>query len=426
MREWIEFLSGYGFPAGIAEATVLVGGILLLAVLAWLANLVAKRVILRVVEAVIRRSQLVWFQVLGEEKVFMRLSHVAPAIVIQWLAPVLFAEWPRVVGWTRMAVNVYLIVVALMVVDAILNSIQSGYERRGKSGGIPIKGFIQAIKLIVYLVGTILVVSVFLDKEPFFLLSGLGALTAVLMLVFKDAILGFVAGIQLSANDMVRKGDWIEMPKQLADGFVIDVSLTTVKVQNWDKTITTVPSYLLISDSFRNWQGMFNSGGRRIKRAIYIDMESVRFADAELLERARKFQLLRPYLERVLAEIQEHNQQRKLEMNDLLNGRHLTNIGIFRNYCAAYLQNHPKLNQEMIQIVRQLAPTEHGLPLEFYCFTSDVGWVAHEGVQADVFDHVLAIVPHFGLRVFQDPSGRDVKEAVAALGSRELLLAEAR
>lgn len=420
MVEWIEFLKSNGMDERLADPVVWLAGVLVLALLAWLTNLLAKKVILRVVHVLIARSEFVWFKILQEEKVFSSLSHVAPAIVIQRFAPMLFERWPEIIAGAKIGVNIYLIIVALLVVGAVLNSVVNGYERREKSQGIPVKGFVQAIKLVIYLFGMILIVATFLGKEPLYLLSGLGALTAVMMLVFKDAILGFVAGIQLSANDMVRKGDWIEMPKQQADGDVIDVSLTTVKVQNWDKTITMIPSYMLISDSFRNWRGMQRSGGRRIKRSLLIDTRSVRFVDRELLDRAKKFNLLRPYLEKVLAEIQQHNLDGKLEVDDLLNGRHLTNLGIFRAYGAAYLRNHPKIHQGHTQIVRQTAPNEHGIPMEFYCFTNDIGWVAYEAIQGDIFDHMLAIIPHFGLQVFQAPSGRDL-EAVAGALSRPML-----
>jgi miniconductance mechanosensitive channel len=399
-----------GTPADIASALSLAAGLLLVAGLAFLANLVAKRVILRSVNAGISRSRLSFFLILQQHKVFTRLSHLAPAVVIQSLAPRLFSEWPSVVSLAQTGVNVYLICVGLLIADAILNVVLTAWERTGPANRAPIKGFIQAVKLIVFLLGLIFIVSIFLNKEPLILISGLGALTAVLLLVFKDALLGFVAGIQLSVNDMVKKGDWIEMPKQGADGDVIDVSLTTVKVQNWDRTITTIPSYLLISDSFRNWRGMVESGGRRIKRSIYLDMRSVRFLDEELLERFLRIRLLRPYLERKLEEIQQHNRNCELELGDLANGRHLTNIGTFRAYCIAYLQNHGKIHQEMIQLVRQLEPTPQGLPLEIYVFTNDIGWVAYEGIQADIFDHLLAILPHFGLRVYQQPSGGDLEE----------------
>jgi miniconductance mechanosensitive channel len=254
-----------------------------------------------------------------------------------------------------------------------------------------------------------------LDKSPVYLLSGVGALTAVLLLVFKDAILGFVAGIMISVNEMVRIGDWIEVPKAGADGDVIDVSLTTVKVQNWDKTITTIPTYDLISGSFKNWRGMSDSGGRRIKRAIQIDMRSVRFADEALMAHWQKIDLLRTYLAEKQREIDMDNGRRGTDLAILGNGRRITNLGTFRAYCIAYLKAHPKIHQDMTFLVRQLAPTEHGLPLEIYVFTNDIRWPAYESIQADIFDHLLAVIGEFQLGVFQQPSGNDVQVALKRL-----------
>ncbi|HLS27920.1 MAG TPA: mechanosensitive ion channel domain-containing protein [Opitutales bacterium] len=415
----MEFLKDqlleWGFTAQTAAPVLLASGIVIIAALAFLANFIAKAGLIRLINAAIARSRWPLLLLLRKHQVFHKFSHIAPAIVIQLLTPVFLADWPILVDIARVAVEVYLIGVALVVIDAALNVALDAYNSGQRTRPLPIKGFIQAIKLTTILIGIILILAVILGKSPLILMSGLGALGAVLLLVFKDAILGFVAGIQLSANNMVQTGDWIEMPQQNADGFVTDVSLTTVKVQNWDKTITTIPSYLLISDSFKNWRGMFESGGRRIKRPIYIDMCTIRFLDEELLERCKKINLLRPYLVRVLKEIQEHNSEAKLDVDDLLNGRHLTNIGTFRAYCIAYLRQHKQLNHEMILLVRQLAPTAHGLPLEIYTFTSDTSWVVHEGVQSDIFDHFLAILPHFGLRVFQQPSGSDITDLGASL-----------
>jgi miniconductance mechanosensitive channel len=260
----------------------------------------------------------------------------------------------------------------------------------------------------------VLVLSTLLDKSPIYLLSGLGALTAVLLLVFRDAILGFVAGIMISVNQLARIGDWIEMPKAGADGDVIDISLTTVKVQNWDKTITTIPAYDLISSSFKNWRGMSESGGRRIKRALPIDMRSVRFADEEMVERWSRMDLLRDYLDGKQREIEEENTARGTDLSVLGNGRRMTNLGTFRAYCIAYLRNHPRIHQKMTFLVRQLAPTDRGMPLEIYVFTNDIRWAAYEAIQSDVFDHLLAVIEEFDLRVFQAPSGGDVQSALTA------------
>ena len=267
----------------------------------------------------------------------------------------------------------------------------------------------QVIKIILVFVIGITVISFVVDKDPSKLLAGLGAMTAVLMLIFKDAILGLVAGIQLSANNMVHLGDWIEMPKYGADGDVIDISLTTVKVQNWDKTISMVPAYALVSDTFKNWRGMSESGGRRIKRSVNIDMSTIRFCDEAMLDKFRKFQYITEYIDSKKRELSEFNTAAQVDDSELVNGRRMTNIGTLRAYIIAYLKNNPKIHKDMTFLVRQLQPTTEGLPLEIYVFSNDTAWVNYEGIQADIFDHILAVVPEFGLRVFQNPTGSDFK-----------------
>lgn len=377
--------------------------------LAWLVDLIAKRVILRAVSGLVRRSSVTWDDAMLEAGVFTRLSHLAPALVFHVFGGDILGETPAMQTLLDTFVTIYLVLVGLSVGSAILNGAQAIAAKTPFGSRVPLKGFVQALKLVGCLVGGIYILALLLDKSPIYIFSGMGALTAVLLLIFKDALLGFVAGIQISVNQLVQVGDWIEMPKAGADGFVIDVSLTTVKVQNWDKTITTIPTYSLISESFKNWRGMFESGGRRIKRAINIDMQSIRFADEAMLEHWRKFRLLRTYLADKLAEIETENRSLGEDLGVLGNGRRLTNLGTFRAYCLAYLRAHPGVNQDMLLLVRQLAPGEHGLPLELYLFTKDVRWVVHETVQADIFDHLLAVLPQFGLRVFQQPVGHDLQ-----------------
>jgi miniconductance mechanosensitive channel len=322
---------------------------------------------------------------------------------------------PEVLAGVNSAVNIYLVFILISVFFAILNAIQIISEKGKNTAGMPIKGFFQALKLVATIVGLILVLATILDKSPVYLLSGLGALTAVLLLVFRDAILGFVAGIMISVNNMVRVGDWIEMSKAGADGDVIDVSLTTVKVQNWDKTITTIPTYDLISDSFRNWRGMKDSGGRRIKRPLYLDVQSIRFADEELIKRWEKIDLLKDYLKKKREEIQKANEERGTDLTILGNGRRITNAGTFRAYCVAYLKAHPQIHQDMTFLVRQLAPTEHGLPIEIYVFSKDQVWANYEAIQADIFDHLLSVIGEFDLHIFQKPSGLDMQSMVGRL-----------
>ena len=408
-----------GFDPAAAELAGIGIGVVLVGLLAFLANLVAKRIILRVVQRIIRRTPWKWDDVLYDHHVFTRLSHLAPALVIDLLGRGVFHGYGIAETFIQNAVLVYILVILLMVISAILNAVQDMASRGPVGENVPIKGFVQAIKLVVFMIGGILALSVVFGKSPIYFLSGIGALTAVMLLIFRDALLGLVAGVMISVNQMVRVGDWIEMPSNTADGNVIDVSLTTVKVRNWDRTITTIPSYDLISKSFKNWRGMVDSGGRRIKRAILIDLDSVRFVDEELLSRLRRIKRLRPYLEEKLREVEEENKATELDLEVLCNGRRLTNLGTFRAYCVAYMAENKKLRQDMISIVRQLAPTEHGVPLEIYVFTCDTGWVAHEGVQSDLFDHLYSVIEEFGLRVYQQPSGNDLKDTLGKFAQKD-------
>ncbi len=420
MAQWLGLLGAglerVGVGHDLAQIAAVLLAVLLIGLLAILANWIAKRILLRVIEAIVRKTPWRWDNALHENRVFQRLSHLAPAIVIDSLGRGLFSGQDMLTDLVHAAVLVYVVVVLLLVASAVINTVQQYIEKQAGNEGIPVKGFAQAVKLIIYIIGAILMLSAMFGRSPLFFLSGLGALTAVLLLVFRDALLGLVAGVMISANQMVRVGDWIEMPSNGADGDVIDVSLTTVKVRNWDRTITTVPSYDLISKSFKNWRGMFENKGRRIKRSLLIDMQTIRFVDKPMLDRFLRIRRLRPYLEAKLQEIEQANQQQDLDMDVLCNGRRLTNIGTFRAYCLAYLREHPGILQSELTIVRQLDPKEHGLPLEIYTFTNDTRWVQYEGIQSDIFDHLLAIIGEFGLRVFQDPSGHDMRDAFRRTG----------
>jgi miniconductance mechanosensitive channel len=303
-----------------------------------------------------------------------------------------------------------MIILVLRVLDSMLSSIQEIYQRFEISKKRPIKGYLQIVKIFLFIIGTVLVVTTILGTSPVGLLSGIGALSAVILLVFKDSILGLVASVQLSANNMIRIGDWIEIPDFGVDGDIIDVTLQTVTVRNWDMTIATVPIYTLISSSFRNWRGMTESGGRRIKRALYIDMNSIKFCDKELLSRLWRFRLLKDYLTEKEQEIAAYNQSLNIdEENEYFNGRRLTNIGTFRAYVSAYLHAHPMIHDDMTFLVRHLAPTDRGLPLEIYVFSADQRWAWYENIQADIFDHLLAVLPLFDLAVYQSPGSLDLR-----------------
>jgi miniconductance mechanosensitive channel len=303
----------------------------------------------------------------------------------------------------------YMILMLTLALTALLSATNSIYAESPISKERPLKGFVQLLQIIVWVFGGIMIIAALLDRSPLLLLSGFGAMTAILLLVFKDTILSLVASVQLTAQDMVRVGDWIEMPQFGADGDVIDVQLHTVTVQNWDKTVTTIPTHRLISDSFKNWRGMSQTGARRIKRSIYIDVSSIRFQTQEEVAHFTRFALLKDYIETKKQELSDYNEGLETEVDAEVNRRRLTNIGTFRAYAYNYLQNHPRIHKGMTLLVRQLGPGPEGLPLEIYCFTNTTQWAAYEDIQSDIFDHLLAVVPEFGLRLYQKPAGSDLE-----------------
>jgi miniconductance mechanosensitive channel len=379
--------------------------VIIIGLLGIAANFITKRVVLRVVTHFIRNNRFQWDNYLLDRKVFHKLSHIVPAVIIYYFS----FNFPVYQHLIAKGIAIYLIVVALLVLDAFLNAINDIYRTFDISRSRPIKGYIQVVKIFLFIIGGILAISNLIGQSPVILISGIGALSAVMMLIFKDSLLGLVAGVQLTANDMVRVGDWIEMPKYGADGDIIDISLNTVSVQNFDKTITSIPSYALISDSFKNWRGMQESGGRRIKRSVYIDMNSIGFCTPEMIEKFKKVHLLSDYILDKEKEITRYNQENEIDYTVQVNGRAMTNIGVFRAYITRYIEQHPKIHSSMTRIVRQLPPGETGLPIEIYCFTNDINWAAYEGVQSDLFDHILAVAKEFNLHVFQSPSGNDFK-----------------
>jgi miniconductance mechanosensitive channel len=403
-----EFLRSLAVLPYASSVASLVG----LAVAAWLADHLTRRVALRVVARIARASPLGWDDVLMAHGVLRRLAHVVPALVIYFGIGMVPALVEGAVVVVRSVAAAYLVLTVALAAGRLLNALNELYERHGTNAREhPIKGYLQVVKLVVFVLAAVLVIAVLVNRSPLLLLSGLGAMTAVLMLVFKDTILSLVACVQLAANDMLRVGDWIEMPSQNADGDVIDMALNTVKVQNWDKTVTTIPTWRLIGESFRNWRGMQESGGRRIKRALLIDQSSVRFLDEDERDALRRIALIDPYLERKRRELEDYNAILLSAGKDPVNTRRVTNLGTFRAYVDAYLRAHPGINQDMTLMVRQLAPGPTGLPLELYCFTASVQWVAYENTQSDIFDHLIAMLPEFGLRLYQQPTGTDVARA---------------
>jgi miniconductance mechanosensitive channel len=408
-----EFLTN----AGVDQATsvylttiIMILGITLLSVLA---NYVTKKIALKIITKAIQNNRYQWDNIVLEHKVFHKLSHFVPAIIIYYFS----STFPAYQSLIEKGVGTYMIIVATLVINSSLNAVNDIYRTYEISKVRPIRGYIQVVKIIAFLISGILLIANLIGESPLILLSGIGALSAVTMLVFKDSLLGLVAGVQLTSNDMVRVGDWIEMPKYGADGDIIDISLNTVKVQNWDKTIVTIPSYALISDSFKNWRGMQNAGGRRIKRSVFIDTSSITFCSEEWIAKFKNIHYLSEYILDKVREIEAYNAD--LDTSNRVNGRALTNIGVFRMYIQHYLQQHPMIHKDMTIMVRQLSPGETGLPIEIYAFTNDIRWSVYEGIQSDIFDHILAVVPEFGLRVFQKPSGHDLNLALHARAERQ-------
>lgn len=384
--------------------------------LAVAAHQIARRLILRAVRSLAGRTRVRWDDILVERRVFQRLTHLVPALVLYSTAPIVFPQQEGLRALLLRATLAYMYLAGAFAASALLSALVRIYEGSFEAARErPIRSYVQVVTIFLWIFAAILVIAALTDRSPWAFLGGLGAMTAVLMLVFKDAILGLVASIQLAFNDMVRVGDWIEMPQYGADGDVIEILLTTVKVQNWDKTITTIPTYRLISDAFKNWRGMSESGGRRIKRSVLLDLQSIRFVDEEMLARFKKIQYIREYLERKLEETRRWNEEQKADLSTLVNGRHLTNIGTFRAYVEAYLRHHPMIRQDMTFLVRQLPPVDKGLPIEIYVFSREQRWVQYEGIQADIFDHILAVVPEFDLRVVQIPTGADLRAVSASL-----------
>lgn len=397
---WIE-------QAPWARLTLALVGLL---VVALVVRFVATAVIVRVARIIVQRTANRWDDALLAHRVFHRISYVFPYVVIQCgigLIPDLPARVALVIGNLALAMAMFHAAAAFV---GLLDASQEVYARTEHARTRSIKGYVQLGKLAMYVIGAIAIVAALIDRSPWLLLSGLGAMSAVLLLVFKDTIMSFVASVQLTSNDMLRVGDWIEMPQVGADGDVVDIALHTVKVQNWDKTITTIPTWRMISESFRNWRGMQQAGGRRIKRTLCLDAGTIGFLDEHEIARLAKLQLLAPYLEQMQVALTESNAALGLAAATPGNTRRLTNIGTFRVYALAYLKAHPQIHPGMTCMVRAQEPSPTGIPVEIYCFTNTTVWAEYERIQGDVFDHLLAMLPEFGLQLYQNPAGADFRQ----------------
>ncbi len=388
-------------------------GVVALLLVAKLADVVARRVLLTLMRMLTRRTKWDWDDAFLEHGVFKRLAQMVPMIIIHFgikAVPHVPHAWD--VGVQRV-VTALTVMFALLAVSAVFNALETLYQRSPHARMRSIKGYVQLLKIVLFVIGAIAVIATLIGRSPVLLLSGLGAISAVLLLIFKDTILSVVASVQIASNDMLRVGDWITMPHFNADGDVIDIALHTVKVQNFDKTITTIPTWRLISDSFQNWRGMQDVGSRRLKRSLNLDLGSVRFLDHEEIGNLRRFRLLDEYLQEKDSELSDWNAKLGDARDVPVNRRRLTNLGTFRAYALDYLRAHPQINGDMAIMVRQLDPGPTGVPLELYCFTTTTVWAEYEKIQSDIFDHLIAILPEFGLTVYQQPSGTDLRLALS-------------
>ncbi|ASM05798.1 MULTISPECIES: mechanosensitive ion channel family protein [Serratia] len=404
ITRWLE---QFGLEFGGVMSLLMVLGLIVLISVA--IHLVLHRVVLAALQRRGQQSQRVWQQAITQYKLFQRVALLLQGVIISIQATLWLQSGSQTQAVIVTAAQVWILAFTLLSLFSLLDTLLALLRQSPISNQLPLRGIFQGLKLVAAILIGIMIVSLLMGKSPLLLLSGLGAMTAVLMLVFKDPILGLVAGIQLSANDMLKIGDWLEMPKYGADGAVTDIGLTTVKVRNWDNTVTTIPTYALISDSFKNWRSMSESGGRRIKRSLNIDTGSVHFLSEEEQRRLQRNPLLHSYLNDKTQELSRHNQEIAIDLASPLNGRRLTNLGTLRAYLEAYLRAHPRIHQNMTLMVRQLAPTPEGLPLEIYAFTNTTVWAEYESIQADIFDHILAVIDEFGLRVHQTPTGNDLR-----------------
>lgn len=410
----VDLIEDTGMSENLARLIGEFSMLIVLVFVSYLGYLITSKVMRKVLIPIMQRSKNQFDDLLIKHRFFRKLSYLVPALMLYYFSDDTITI-PFLITIVRTALEVFFIFNFILIANSILSTVNDFYDRYEFAKDHPIKGVIQILKIILYLIGLLIVIALFTDRNLSSIVLSLGAVSAILLLIFKDPILGFVGGLQLIFNKMLSIGDWISMPKYGADGTVLEINLTTVKVQNWDKTISTIPTYSLISDSFQNWRGMEESGGRRIKRSIFIDMDSIVFCTAEMLEKFRKIIVLKPYLDQTEKALNEYNAKFNTNPSILVNGRRQTNIGVFRAYLKEYLKNRSDIHQDMTFLVRQLQPNEKGLPIEIYVFTKTTAWDEYEGIQSDIFDHILASVPEFGLRTYQFPKSGELKELAASI-----------
>lgn len=411
-----DFLMNHGIFGDRLYIIHLLVGLLSLSAICFCIWFFTRLIIIGVVKIMVTKTKTEWHSRLFEYKVFRSLALIIISVIITVAVPHIFRDFPKLEYWALMASKIYIVLSVMFAVNSILNAMVAIMEATHRYKDKPLRSYKQVTKIVFYVLGFVSILAIILDQSPLYIFTGFGAITAILLLIFRDPILGFVASVQMSAIDLVRVGDWITVEKYGADGEVMEINLTTIKVRNWDMTVTIVPSYAIVSESFKNWRGMEESEGRRIKRHINMKISSIKFCDDALYERLLKIELIKDYLESRQHEIELFNSEHVVDKSVLVNGRHMTNIGIFRLYAEKYLEQNPLINKNMTFMVRQLQPNENGLPIEVYAFSVEKELEKFEVVASDIFDHMLAAVPYFDLEIFQSPSGSDMR---AALRSNE-------
>lgn len=412
-QQWFDtLLSDAGVaPDWISFFSMLIGLAILMAV-AVFTYLVIKHFLIRFLNAFFRKTSFKWDDVLADRNTFNNLAHIIPAIIVRIAIPKLFVDYPQVQPFMIKVGDVYILIAATLIIISFVKAVEYILSQSPVFANKPLASYFQLLRIVIYIAIFITILSVLLGKSPMYFLTAFGAMTAIILLIFKDTILGLVASVQISANDVVRVGDWVEMPKYNADGDVIAINLNTVKVRNWDKTITAIPTFYFITDSFKNWRGMQESGGRRIKRSILFNVQTVKFVNPETRERFKQYSLIAEYVSERQNEIEVYNTENGVDTSQLINGRRMTNIGVFRIYVENYLKQHKGIQQEMTMLVRQLPSDDRGLPIEIYCFTNTTSWLEYETIQSDIFDHLFAAASWFELELYQQPAGSDIALAI--------------
>lgn len=409
IEDWVEkLLISSGVAEGVAPEIRLVSLLVALGIFSTVAFWITRTFITKYLYRLFKRTSFEWDDLLADYQILNNLAHIVPALIVRIFAEMLFRDFEFWLPIVIRLTDAYLIIVVMLILLAFLKMLEFTLAKSPVFNNKPIASYFQLLRIILYIAVGIMVLSVLMGQSPLYFLSAFGAMTAIILLIFKDTILGLVASVQMSTNDMVRVGDWVEMPKFNADGDVIAINLNTVKIQNWDKTVTSIPTYFFVTDSFKNWRGMTESGGRRIKRSIFINVNTVKFVDPETREHYKKYNLITNFVTQRQHEIEKFNAEHEVDTTQLINGRRMTNIGVFRNYIESYLRNSKHIRKDMTLMVRQMPIEDRGVPIEIYCFTNTTNWGEYEGIQSDIFDHLFAAVTFFDLEIFQQPSGSDI------------------